>query len=229
MPYMNYSPDDDGGSNLTVGPGGGFGPGGGPGGGGGQEAFMEMLAQARMDKLRRQREEEALAEREMLLREGQAGQAASGERDRRRFAETELRGRERGEGQRLALEGARTRSAMQISEEQRKEMQAQREAMSGFVPTSMVAGRPGIVGGRVRDPMKGTVRGQQIYGQKGSSFAPPGSAGLGPSAARIMKTPDEEQALDLATAGGGGGPSPQEQANVQVREATARRMKRYGY
>lgn len=187
MAYMNYTPDEGGGSNLTVSPGAGGGggiPERGPYGGGGNEAFMEMLAMSREDKLRRQREQEAMAQREMLMREGQARQTATAELGRAQFAREQLRSGERGQAQRLALEGSRTRSQVGIAEEQRKEMQAQREARSGFVPTSVIASRPGVTGGIVQDPSRGTVRQRQMNMAQGAGFTEAGSGAPGGQAWR---------------------------------------------
>ena len=192
MPYMNYTQGAGGGSEMEIGPGAG-GPGGNVPGGGGDGAFLQMLAMAREDKLRKQREAEATNRREMLLREGQSRQTERAEIGRRGVANRELSGREmesfnqrlageaardiseRGDAQRMALEGAGMRSRLGLEEEQRKEMVAQREAASSRVPMREVSG-PGAqyMHGKLARPNELTARQRQAHGFSGYNIPPAG-------------------------------------------------------
>lgn len=193
MPYMSQ-----GGGQLNVGPmagpGGGqpWSPGGGPGGGapggGGdmQQAFMEMLAQSRARK-DREREEEMAFRQERFQAQQAAQERGFGMQEREQAQLMDLRGRE-----------GSTRGAMQ--KEQLAEMQAQRRAMDSFVPQSVIASRPGVTGGIVRDPTKGTVRGQQIYGQQGASFQAPSDSSVGDPGGSAWKADQKRRAWRNALA-----------------------------
>lgn len=198
MAYTNYTPGAGGGSTLTVSPGsngGGEIPDRGPygGGGGGNAAFMEMLAMSRMDRNRGRREQEAMARREMLMREGQSRQDVASELGRRSFAERELESREagrgqqlafsreqlrsgeRGEAQRLALEGSRTRSALRGERLQQKGEEARQRAASSRVPMREVSG-PGAqyMTGKLARPNELTALERQAHGFSGYNIPPSG-------------------------------------------------------
>ena len=204
MAYMNYTPGAAGGSAMTVSPAGG-GPGGPGGGGDPNAAFMQMLAMARADKLKRQREEEAMASREMLMREGQGRAQAGAELGRRQFAETQLRSSERGEAQRLALEGARTRSDLQGAAQQRDIAGARHKAMSGQAPKRILESRPGMTAGvALPAPHEYTGYQREIFGAGGSTFAPAHDSSVGDPGGQAWKEHKARQARQNEAARSGG-------------------------
>jgi hypothetical protein len=195
MPYTNIQqmPGSAGGSSMRVGPAGGVG-GGGPGGGGDQGLFLELLAQARADKKRREDEAFALQRREMGLREDQALQARLGEAGRRQFAGEELRQRGRGEGQRLALEAAGLKSRLQGEALQRKVGEARHAAMSRQAPKTILESRPGITAGvALPAPHEYTGYQRDIFGAQQSAFTGAGSDAPGGQAWRDDQKRRSEQ------------------------------------